>query len=103
MPQSAGKTGVLAHVETAAAAGLLPHHMHREGVTRFVDMSNHQNQLELILNGGNRLDQFVTATVVLRAKAFVDEQRPKLRPSPTRQHLREGHANSEVDAEGLAA
>ncbi len=41
---------------------------------QFVNVRDHEDQVEIFLNRGDRLDQLVTPRLILRAEALVNEQ-----------------------------
>ena len=47
----------------------------RESFLEFIDMGNDDDLFKIILNGIDRFDQPFPALAILRAKAFVDDQR----------------------------
>lgn len=65
----------LADADPAAGWRLVDHDMHGEAVAQVVDMRDDEDQVELVLNGVDRLDETGAAGFVLRAEALVDEQR----------------------------
>src|SRR5581483_6804541 len=75
----------------------------REGVFQFLDVRNDEDFLEIVLDGVQDFDEPLPALAVLRAEAFVENQRLQLRAGAPRQQPRKGDTHREVDTERLAA
>ena len=87
-----------------AALGSLFHLNARgEGVFELVQMGNHEDLGEVVLDQIDGLDQALATLEVLRTKALVNDQSLKAGTFALGQHLGQCKPDGEVDAEGLAA
>src|SRR5688572_8238257 len=75
----------------------------RERIFQLINMRNHQNQVKVILDSGNRFYQPFTPNIILRTKPLINEQRSQFCARPPRQQLTQRNPNSEIDTECLAA
>src|SRR5262249_60073661 len=65
-------------------------------------MCDHEDLLELGLDGLDRLDNALAAFLVLRAEALINDQRLQPRTGAVSEEARQSDANGEVHAEALA-